>query len=260
MILVFSFIVGAALAGGAVLVWAGRRQGEGAMREGTLSQITHDLRNPLSAMINQTETVARGLRGPVTESQAKALKAVIRNGNYLMGLINNILDMSKIESGKMTYSPQEVDLRAMADDIVEIARATGAEFKVEVKDPEVPAEVRLWADEQALRRVLSNLVFNALKFTPENGHIRVVWSKSPEGHDQVAVKDTGVGIPADKIHTLFKKFSQVEETKGKARKTAGTGLGLAICKQVVEAHGGRIWVESELGKGSAFCFTLPPKA
>jgi signal transduction histidine kinase len=256
---VFAFLLGAALSGGVVYMLTLRLRGQDTMREGTLSQITHDLRNPLSAMINQTETVVKGLRGPVTESQTKALKAVIRNGNYLMGLINNILDMSKIESGKMTYAPQEVDIRAMADDIVEIARATGAEFKVEVCDPEVPPEARVWADEQALRRVLSNLVFNALKFTPENGSIRVVWSKSPEGHDQVAVKDTGVGIPADKLNTLFKKFSQVEETKNKARKTAGTGLGLAICKQVVEAHGGRIWVESELGKGSAFCFTLPPK-
>ncbi|MBI5242220.1 MAG: HAMP domain-containing histidine kinase [Elusimicrobia bacterium] len=229
------------------------------LKEGFLSRMTHDLRNPLSAMINQTETVTGGLRGPVTESQNKALRTVIKNGNYLMSLINNILDVTKLEAGKMEFAQSDLDLQAIAGEVVEIARATAAEFKVFIPDPDVPSGTRVWADEQALRRVLMNLVFNALKFTPEGGTVRILWSKTPEGHDRLAVQDTGIGIPADKIKTLFKKFSQIEETKDKVRKTKGTGLGLVICKEIVEAHGGSIWAESEYQKGTTFLFTLLPR-
>ena len=230
-----------------------------ALKDSFLLQMTHDLRNPLAAMINQTETVVAGMRGPVTEQQVKALRTVVKNGNYLMSLVNNILDVTKLEAGKMEFAQQEVALRALAEEVVEGARAMAAEFNVRLPDPEIPAEARVWADEQAVRRVLTNLVFNALKFTPEGGSVSVLHSKTPEGYDRLAVRDTGIGIPADKIQTLFQKFSQVKETKDKVRKTKGTGLGLVICKEIVEAHGGRIWAESEYQKGTTFFFTLPPR-
>ena len=228
--------------------------------EGLLQRVIHDLRNPLGAMINQTETVASGLRGPVNEAQEKSLRTVIKNGNYLMSLVNGVLDADKLEAGKMDFTKAEVGLKALAEDVMELAKPTASEVKVELGSPDVAAEARVWGDEQALRRVLTNLVFNSLKFTPEGGSVRILHSKTAEGHDRVGVQDTGIGIPEDKIKTLFQKFSQIEETKDKVRKSKGTGLGLVICKEIVEAHGGRIWAESVYRKGTTFFFTLPPKA
>ena len=147
----------------------------------------------------------------------------------------------------------------MSDEVVEMARSIADEYKVRLSDSEVPAQARVWADEQALRRVLTNLVFNALKFTPGGGTVGILHSKDPDGADLLAVRDTGIGIPADKLKMLFRKFTQIEETQDKVRKTKGCGLGLVICKEFVEAHGGRIWADSEYQKGTTFYFTLPPR-
>jgi signal transduction histidine kinase len=228
------------------------------LKESFLSRVTHDLRNPLSAMLGYVELILLGMQGPLAESQRQSLEVVTRNGRYLAELINNILDMSKIEAGKMELALDAVPLRALADDVTELARGMAREYGVELVEPNIPPTARLRGDAQALKRVLLNLVFNALKFTPKGGHVGIEWARTPDGRDRVSVFDTGIGIPADKLKTLFQKFSQVAEAQNKVREARGTGLGLAICKDIVEAHGGRIGVESAPGEGSSFFFILPP--
>jgi two-component system cell cycle sensor histidine kinase PleC len=141
--------------------------------------------------------------------------------------------------------------------VLDLLAPKAAEYGVTLVDDGVPDGSAVWADEPALRRLLTNLVSNALKFTPSGGRVSVEWEDQGPAGARVAVRDTGVGIPPDKVDSLFTKFTQVEETMHKVRFAKGTGLGLVICKEIVEGHGGRIWVESEYQRGSAFLFTLP---
>ncbi|HBL17214.1 MAG TPA: hypothetical protein DD417_10835 [Elusimicrobia bacterium] len=228
------------------------------LKEGFLSKITHDLRNPLSAIIGYVELLTMGIQGPMSAEQMNSLNVVLRNGNYLAELINNILDLTKLEAGKMEVVKRPVALRQVADSVVELMAVKGGEFQVGLDQASIPAEVRVASDEQLLKRVLLNLVSNSLKFTPAGGKVFIEWSRLPTGEDRVAVRDTGVGIPKEKLHTLFQKFSQITETMNKVRESKGTGLGLVITKEIVEAHGGRIWVESEYQKGTTFFLALPP--
>lgn len=227
------------------------------LKEGFLSRITHDLRNPLSAILGYVELILLGMQGPINDRQRESLDIVVKNGAYLAELINNILDLAKLEAGKMQMLPEAVPLAALVADVLDLARPRALEFKVELAGPPAPCDTQVWADASALKRVLLNLVFNALKFTPPGGRVSVSWDRTAEGDDIVAVRDTGVGIPAAKLGTLFQKFSQVSENQNKARPARGTGLGLVICKEIVEAHGGRIGVESREGQGSVFSFSLP---
>lgn len=228
------------------------------LKDSFLAKITHDLRSPLGAIIGHAELMLMGSRGPISESQAESMRVVIQSGQDLAELIDNILDVTKLEAGRLSFSPTKVSLRPAVHGVLDLLAAKAAEYGVTLDASRVPAEPAVWADEQALRRVLTNLVSNALKFTPKDGTVFVEWSREPLGGDRVTVRDTGIGIPADKLPTLFTKFAQVSETMHKVRYAKGTGLGLVICKELVEGHGGRVWAESESGRGSAFCFTLPP--
>ncbi len=155
----------------------------------------------------------------------------------------------------MEFHPGRVDCAALARSVVELMRATGDEYGVELRSTDIHDGTAVWVDEQALRRILINLVSNALKFTPKGGRVTLALS-AQDGMDLISVSDTGIGIPADKLNTLFEKFSQIAETRNKVREARGTGLGLVICKRIVEAHGGRIWVESVFKQGTTFAFTL----
>ncbi|MBI5595632.1 MAG: HAMP domain-containing histidine kinase [Elusimicrobia bacterium] len=230
------------------------------LKDQFLAKITHDLRSPLSAVVGYAGLLEMGNDGPVTPKQLRSLKLIVESANYLAELIDNILDLTKMEAGRMTYEPVPVDLAASAAAVAEQLGVKAAEYGVRLDVSGVPRRTTVVADEQALRRVLVNLLSNSLKFTPSGGVVAVEWSRTPEGADRVGVRDTGIGIPADKTGMLFTKFTQVAETANKVRPARGTGLGLAICKEIVEAHGGRIWAESEYGKGSVFFFTLPPAA
>ncbi|MBI4424669.1 MAG: HAMP domain-containing protein [Elusimicrobia bacterium] len=226
------------------------------MKDNFLSMITHDLRNPLSSAIGCLDLLAIGAK--TLTAQQNRLIAIMQNAmSYLSELVDNILDLSKIEAGRMTYSPQWIDARDLTEGVEGILRPRAAQFKVELDISRVPPGAQAWVDAQALKRVIANLVGNALRFTPIGGKVWVEWTAGPAGSCRMAVRDTGIGIPKDKLHTLFRKFAQVEETKSQARDAKGTGLGLAICREVVEGHRGKIWVESEYGKGTAFVFTLP---
>lgn len=231
------------------------------LKDSFLAQITHDLRGPLSAIIAYVDVLLAGAHGAVSEKQAKTLGIIASSADYLAELINNILDLTRMEAGRMEFAPAAVDAGALARSVVEMMRGKGEEYGVSLSAGGVAPGSMVWADEQALRRVLANLVSNALKFTPQGGRVSVSLDVK-DGADRIAVSDTGIGIPADKVHTLFQKFSQIAETKNKVRDARGTGLGLVICKQIVEAHGGKIWVESVYKQGTTFFFTLPraPKA
>ncbi len=228
------------------------------LKDAFLAKITHDLRSPLSSVVGYAGLLEMGTDGALNEKQMRSTRLIIESANYLAELIDNILDLTKMEAGRMSYEPGEVALRAAADTVAEQLAVKAREFGVRLDVSGLPAGASVHCDEQALRRVLVNLFSNALKFTPEGGTVSAEWSRTAEGFDRVGVRDTGIGIPAERLGSLFTKFTQVPETANKVRSARGTGLGLVICKEIVEAHGGRVWAESEYRKGSVFFFTLPP--
>lgn len=229
------------------------------LKDSFLAKITHDLRSPLAAIVCYADVMQMGVQGPLTDKQKNSLKLITASGNDLAELVNNILDLTKLEAGKMSFAQSEVPLKPMARSVVELFQIKADEYGVQLDSTGIPEETVVWADEQALKRLISNLVSNSLKFTPKGGKVSILWQSGAGGEDMLVVKDTGIGIPQDKISTLFQKFSQVEETMHKVRFARGTGLGLAICREIADGHGGRIWAESEYQQGSTFYVALPKK-
>jgi PAS domain S-box-containing protein len=216
--------------------------------------IVHDLRTPLTSLLTGLLTL-QGTEA-LSEMERELLAISVSGGNTLLGMINDLLDISKMEDGSMTLNKS---VAALPDLVQEAFRQVAwlAEEKQLVLRPDISPDVpTLCADADKVRRVLVNLLGNAVKFTPQAGEITVsahLASEAPE--IVVSVRDTGEGIPKDSFERIFEKFGQVETRK--AGKSMSTGLGLTLCKLVVEAHGGRIWVESEPGEGSTFSFSLP---
>lgn len=228
------------------------------LKQSFLETITHDLRSPLVSIMGYIDIILSGLSGPVSEKQTGQLKIVQNSAGQLSQLVNNILDISKLEAGAMKMDFQPVQLTDLLSEVHQQMVIVAQKYKVSL-EADAPAELpRMQMDLDLMRRVITNLVSNSLKFTPEGGKVTIKAALEDPQTVRVAVIDTGCGIPKDKLKYMFTKFFQVEETKKQARKR-GTGLGLTICKQVVEGHGGRIWVESEWQKGSSFIFTLPIK-
>lgn len=227
-----------------------------AMKQTVLETVTHDLRTPVTAISGYAELLLEGFDGQLKDSQRAKLSIILLASRQLAGLISDILDISKYESGLMTLDLARGRVGVLVDRVhsllVEQSHKFGVSLMVEVSSDLPEATF----DHQQVERAITNLVSNALKFTPTGGRVVIAAGRSEDASLVISVRDTGVGIPKDKIGKLFSKFFQVEETRANAR-ARGTGLGLTICKQVVEAHGGRIWVESEWKKGSTFSFTLP---
>jgi two-component system sensor histidine kinase/response regulator len=222
-----------------------------------VSVASHELRTPLAAIKNSVQLILRGKTGAINETQAKFLSMAERNINRLMNILNDLLSLSRIESGKMVMKFEELNLRSLIEFIISSFKSQ-AEGKSILLRAEMPQEVpAVYGDQEKVEQILTNILGNALKFTPEQGEI-VVAAKPYDGDGNlmaVSVQDTGPGIPADQLDKIFEKFHQVEGSL--QRSVGGTGLGLAITKGLVEAHQGKIFVESELGKGSIFTFTLP---
>jgi two-component sensor histidine kinase len=222
-----------------------------------VSVASHELRTPLAAIKNAVQLILTGKTGAINETQVKFLSMAERNINRLMNILNDLLSLSRIESGKMTMKFEDLDLRGLIEFIHSSfkTQTDGKSIRLQMElPPKVPT---VYADREKLEQVLTNLMGNAIKFTPEGGEI-VISAKPYDGngsHMAVSVKDTGAGIPADQLDKIFEKFHQVEGSL--QRSVGGTGLGLAIAKGLVEAHQGKIFVESEVGKGSRFTFTLP---
>ena len=223
-----------------------------------LANMSHELRTPLNSIIGFSRVILKGIDGPITELQQQDLTAIYNSGQHLLNLINDILDLSKIEAGKMELAFDEVDLGEMIKSVMSTVTGLvkGKDIKLERLVPDDLPTVH--ADPMRVRQVLLNLFSNAAKFT-EEGSITVEAAVQPgkSGRPEVLVKitDTGPGISPEDQKKLFQPFSQVDASP--TRKTGGSGLGLSICRQLIQMHGGEIGVESEVGKGSTFYFTLP---
>ncbi len=221
------------------------------MKEEFLHSITHDLRNPLTAIRGFIRLFQAGQTGPVSPIQAKMFDTMDKASLRLMNMINDILDLARLESNRMALHIESTVVEDIANRVVELfvpqTRSTNLKLTVETSGQPMPIAV----DPNLMERVFANLIGNAAKFTPDGGAITVQIENGSEML-RCAVIDTGDGIPASYLEKVFDKFRQVEgHLKG------GAGLGLTICKRIVEAHEGKIWVESEVGRGSRFIFTIP---
>ncbi len=218
-----------------------------------LANMSHELRTPLNSIIGFSRVMLKGIDGPLTDLQEADLNSIYNSGQHLLGLINSILDMSKIEAGKMDLSFAELDLDSTFRGVLSTTRALVKDEPIELRT-EIPKDLpTVWADSQRVRQVLLNLMSNAAKFTNE-GHITLRAEVGDE-HVTISVEDSGVGIEPEAQERLFIAFQQVDGST--TRRAQGTGLGLAISRSFVELMGGEIWVESAPGEGSTFSFTLP---
>ena len=218
-----------------------------------LASVSHELRTPMNAIIGYTKLMLDGLDGDLTEQQTADLERVVQAADNLLGLINGLLDLAKIEAGKMELNIEEVDIPLVIDDVIELIRASADAKSLSLRADVAGALPTAWADRARIRQVLVNLVANAVKFT-EHGGV-TIRATVVDGWITIAVVDTGVGIPPEAQTYIFDEFRQVDAST--TRRYGGTGLGLAISKRLIALHGGRIWVDSSVGVGSSFLFTLP---
>jgi signal transduction histidine kinase len=219
-----------------------------------LGMVAHDLRNPLQVIDGYGKLMLNGLIGPVAPGQKTALDAVTRNCAFMLNLVNDLLSISKINAGALELDRTETDLVQLARKNTELNRLLAEPKGIQIEfsaDTDVP---RVRADAFKVEQILNNLVYNAIKFSHSGTVVQVRVAREGSGA-RIEVSDQGQGIPAGEIDNLFTPFAKmsVKSTGGEP----STGLGLAIVKRIVEGHGGRIWVESEPGKGSRFSFTLP---
>ncbi len=218
-----------------------------------LANMSHELRTPLNAILGYTELILDNIYGDVPEKIQEVLERLEKNGRHLLNLINDVLDLSKIEAGQLTLSINEYSIGELVQSVCASLEALAAEKNLALT-VQVPADLENgMGDEQRIAQVLLNLIGNAIKFT-EEGLVKVRVNQSDDSF-QVSVSDTGPGIAETEVENIFEEFHQADEST--TREKGGTGLGLAISKRIVEMHGGRIWVTSALGKGSDFQFELP---
>jgi signal transduction histidine kinase len=222
-----------------------------------LANMSHELRTPLNAIIGFSEVLSEEMAGPLNESQRQYVEDVLEAGRHLLSLINDILDLSKVEAGRMELALADISIPDILDSGLTMHQSRASRNAISLNlaiDPDVGA-VR--ADERKVRQVVFNLLSNALKFTPSGGRVDVT-ARRHDGVVEIAIADTGVGIsPADQ-ERIFEEFQQAAAPG--AGPQEGTGLGLTLSKRFVELHGGRLWVQSELGAGTTFHFTLPAQA
>jgi signal transduction histidine kinase len=234
------------------------RQLEAASRHKSefLANMSHELRTPLNAIIGFSEVLLERMFGEVNAKQVEYLEDILTSGQHLLSLINEILDLSKVEAGRMELELSTFDLPQTLENALTLVRERATRRGI-VLDLKVDERLgSLVGDERKIRQVLLNLLSNAVKFTPEGGRVGLTAAPA-DGAVQIAVTDSGIGIAPEDQAAIFEEFRQVGGDY--ARKQEGTGLGLTLAKKFVELHGGKIWVESELGKGSTFTFTLPEK-
>jgi len=221
-----------------------------------VANMSHELRTPLAAILGYAELMQEGFYEPQGPKSLDALTRIRSNGKHLLGLINTVLDIAKIESGQFTLNMTEYAIESVVETVRSATESLAQNKRLALKTEVAKSLPVGLGDEQRLTQVLLNLVGNAIKFT-DTGEVRVT-AKAVNGHFAVSVADTGPGIPEQERIRIFEEFHQIDSSNTKAK--GGTGLGLAIAKQIVEMHGGRIWVESTLGKGSTFQMEIPTRA
>lgn len=225
------------------------------MKSDFVSNVSHELRTPLTSIKGSVDNMLDGLTGLLNEKQIRYLARIKSNTDRLSRLINDLLDLSRIEAGRIEVRPATLLLTALAEEVAEHLKPLAAEKLIRIEVPSPDPEVTVWADRDKVTQVLMNLIGNAVKFTPQDGKVTVAIEKNGSDYIQISIADTGPGILPEEANKIFSKFYQVDNID--KQKPKGSGLGLAISKALVEMHGGKIWVESEVGRGSTFHFTLP---
>jgi GAF domain-containing protein len=232
------------------------RQLEAASRHKSefLANMSHELRTPLNAILGFSEVLAERMFGEVNAKQAEYLQDILSSGRHLLSLINDILDLSKVEAGRLELELGRFHLPTSLDNALTLVRERATRHGIRLTQTVDQRVGDIVADERKVKQILLNLLSNAVKFTPEGGRVGVT-ATAAEDVVTIAVSDTGIGIASEDQAAIFEEFRQVGRED--ARKQEGTGLGLTLAKKFVELHGGRIWVQSQVGQGSTFTFTLP---
>jgi signal transduction histidine kinase len=222
-----------------------------------VANMSHELRTPLNSIVGFTELMLDARFGPLAGRYREFVQLMNASAHHLLQLINDILDLAKVESGKIDFQPETVELSAVIAEAMAIISGLAAKRKIALRTEVDPALGRVYLDPMRLRQVLYNYLSNAVKFTPEGG--RVVLRARPEAGDRfrIEVEDTGIGIRPEDEHKLFIEFQQLDASS--AKKFAGSGLGLALTRRLVEAQGGTVGVRSVFGSGSTFFATLPQR-
>jgi signal transduction histidine kinase len=219
-----------------------------------LANMSHELRTPLNAILGFSEVLAERMFGEVNEKQAEYLQDILSSGRHLLSLINDILDLSKVEAGRLELELGRFHLPTALDNALTLVRERATRHGITLTQSVDPGLGDIVADERKVKQILLNLLSNAVKFTQEGGRVGLTVTRV-EDIVTISVSDTGIGIAPEDQATIFEEFRQVG--RDDARKQEGTGLGLTLAKKFVELHGGRIWVQSQVGQGSTFSFTLP---
>ncbi|MBI5182584.1 MAG: GAF domain-containing sensor histidine kinase, partial [Nitrospirae bacterium] len=223
-----------------------------------LANMSHELRTPLNSIIGYSSLLLESKTGHLTDKQRRFIDNITAAGEHLLNLINDILDLSKIEAGKMKLELDKFNLKELTEGCIALFKEKAIRHNI-ILDYVLEIDGDIVADEQKIRQVLLNLLSNAFKFTPDRGSVYVYARKAQDeaagSFIEISVVDSGIGISEEDKEKLFKPFQQLDSSVSK--KHQGTGLGLNLCRKIIELHGGKIWVESEAGKGSRFIFILP---
>jgi signal transduction histidine kinase len=231
-----------------------------ALKTQFLSNISHDLRTPLAAIITHAEILREGMLGDLNAKQRDSVSGIVNGGQQLLDMIDEILTYVRGASDQVTLARTEFSITELVDQVRMLNQALAAKKHLTIERTNGDDLPPVYADRDKLKHVLGNLIGNAIKFTPNGGRIWVSFARRGRNGEELLVEvgDTGRGIARDHYELVFREFAQVDASP--SRPHHGTGLGLAIARKLVELHSGRIWVESELGKGSRFFFTLPISA
>jgi signal transduction histidine kinase len=232
-----------------------RAQEANRMKSEFLANMSHELRTPLNAIIGFTKLMVHGKVGPMASNHLEYLRDILSSSNHLLQLINDVLDLAKVEAGKMEFHPEPIDLGQLVGEVRDTLRPVAAAKHIAIDTMIDPACVSLYLDAGKLKQVLYNYLSNALKFTGERGRVQVrAWPE--DAHTlRIEVEDSGIGIRPDDLGLLFTEFKQLDSSA--AKRYQGTGLGLALTRRIVEAQGGSVGVRSTFGKGSVFHAVLP---
>ena len=217
-----------------------------------LANMSHEMRTPLNTVLGFSEVLSEELEGPLNDKQKRFATLIHRDAMHLLNLVNDILDLSKIEAGRLDLERERFEVMPAVEEVLSSIRPRGVSKSIDIECQGQPT-LAMQADRVRFKQMMYNLLSNAVKFTPEGGHVRI-GAQQKDGFVEISVADTGVGIPKTEQEAIFDPFYQAARTK---LVHEGTGLGLAITKRLVEQHGGRIWLQSDPGQGSLFTFTLP---